>query len=63
MVEYVLFAEGGVVVLEMEEMFLLRLVVVLWENILFSCLNPFGSGLVVYVFFVGVSCLKGFCAV
>ena len=28
-----------------------------------SCLNPFDSGLVVCVFFVGVSCLEGVCAV
>ena len=28
-----------------------------------SCLNPFDSGLVVFVVFVGVSCPEGFCAV
>ncbi len=63
LVGYVVFAEGGVICLEMEEMFLRRLVVILWKKICSSCLNQFGSGLVVCVFFVGVSCLEGFCAV
>ena len=46
LVGYVVFAEGGVVVLEMEEMFLRRLVVVLCEKKLFfvfkSCQDPRG---------------------
>ena len=63
LVGYVVFAEGGVFVLKMEEMFLRRLVVVLWEKFCSSCLNPFDSGLVVFVVFVGVSCPEGFCAV
>ncbi len=58
-----MFAEGGVVVLELDEMFLRRLMVVLCEKIRFLCLNPFDSGLVVDVFLVGVSCPEYFCAV
>ncbi len=39
LVGYVVFAEGGIVVLEMEEMFLRRLVIVLWGEILFFVLK------------------------
>ena len=39
LVGYVVFAEGGVVVLELEEMFLRRLVVVLREKKMFFVLK------------------------
>jgi hypothetical protein len=63
MVGYVLFAEGDVVVLEMEEMFLRRLVVVLWKTILFFVLKSVWQwfGCVCLLFWV--TCLEGFCAV
>ncbi len=63
LVGLVLFAEGGNFVPEMEEMFVRRLVVVLWKRICSSCLIPFDSGLFVCVLFVGVSCLESFCVV